>query len=109
MSALYTVFAGNEVSSFALTACECARHIYTQNGQGYRLEPKLAEGEQVVASPWYAGRLVFEIWMKDSADGAWYPSMREAEGKTAASAEEGFLLDSFDGEIWAPFWRIVAE
>lgn len=112
----YAVYIFHDYSANAetdMTAHDVVRHIYRDDGQDYRLEPKMLTNRYDdddnelpdVQDTTESGDLVFDVWFK-SAYG-WKTSHRIAIGKDADSAEAAFLQESFDGTMWDDSYWIV--
>lgn len=108
MNQLYAVTDNSGYTVTDLTAREAVRHIYTDDGGDYRLEPKMLTNRYDdddnelpdIQETTDTGDLVFIVSFKDSCIKPWRVSMREAIGKNEDDSLESFLQESFEQTYW---------
>jgi len=116
MKTLYSVYSCNDsMASSGLTAAEVVKHIYTDDGADYRLEPSMLINQTDdddnplpdVQDTDDKGRLVFEVWFKNRY--GWRNAWITATGTSIADAEERFLQECFDGCRWDKEWIVLTD
>lgn len=96
-----------------LTARQVVQHIYRDDGEDYRLEPRMCDewdddGEACheVHDTLSDGTPIWNVWFKDRY--AWKKSGRICFGHTEKEAEDNLLEDSFKSTAWRDAkWTIL--
>lgn len=105
---MYTLLDGNgdKVKS-GLTAQEVTREIYTDDGQGYRLEPSLDDdGNQLVCETL---GLVWDIYFTKAGQATGTLARFNAYGETEEAAENSFLMEQFKSKAWDKRWLVMGD
>lgn len=114
--AVYSIMDNSVDAETDLSALDVVRHIYGDDGGGYRLEPKMLtfcfdEDDKELPDTQATngrGEEIFEIWFKNNRSSHYRLSPRTAVGIDEEAAEEAFLQESFNGRMWRTnHWLVV--